>query len=147
MPERRIGPTTVHGSCGAHRGAAVLLLGHPGAGKSDLLLRLIDRGFDLVADDRVVIESGQAAPAPSLAGLLEVRGLGLLRLPHVAPARLALIVLLDEPAARLPQPEYHRIGIPLLRMDPFTASAACRIGIALECLAGNRVLVDGAFDH
>ena len=137
---------SLHAACAARRGVGILLLGRPGIGKSDLLLRLIDRGFDLVADDRVLVEAGRAMPPPALAGLIEIRGLGLLRMAHVAPVRLGLAVLLDEPATRLPCPERHALGVPLLRMVPFAASAPCRIEIALDCLAGSRSLVAGAFD-
>ena len=147
MTERQAASITLHGSCGARRGLAVLLLGRSGAGKSDLLLRLVDRGFDLVADDRVVVEGGEAAPPEALAGLIEIRGLGVLRMAHVAPVKLGLAILLDEPAVRLPQPERHPLGVPLLRMDPFAWSAAYRVEIALDCLAGSRALAAGAFDN
>ena len=81
----------MHGSCAARAEAGVLLLGPPGSGKSDLVLRLLDRGFALVADDRV--ESTTFGSAPSaLAGLLEVRGLGIVRLPYLSSCRLALVV-------------------------------------------------------
>ncbi len=82
----------MHGSCASRVGDGVLLIGSPGAGKSDLLLRLLARGFDLVADDRVEILAGIARAAPTLAGLLEVRGLGIFQMPHVEAARLALVV-------------------------------------------------------
>ena len=144
VTERQTGPLSLHAGCAARRGVGVLLLGRPGIGKSDLLLRLIDRGFDLVADDRVLVEAGQARPPPALAGLIEIRGLGLLRMAHMAPVRIGLAVLLDEPATRLPRPERHPVGVPLLRMAPFAASAPCRIEIALDCLAGSRSLVAGA---
>src|SRR6516162_9304950 len=78
----------IHASCAARDGAGVLLLGPPGSGKSDLALRLLDCGFMLVADDRVEVEGGVARPPPALAGLLEVRGLGILRLPYLQSARL-----------------------------------------------------------
>ncbi len=81
-------PALMHGSCVSRDGAGVLLLGPPGAGKSDLAMRLLARGFQLVADDQVAIQDGIARPAPALAGLLEVRGLGILRLAH-APDRSA----------------------------------------------------------
>ena len=74
----------VHGSCVSRDGDGVLLIGPAGSGKSDLALRLLGRGFDLVADDRVDIEDGIAAPPEALAGLLEVHGLGIVRLPYVA---------------------------------------------------------------
>ena len=96
----------------------MLLLGPPGAGKSDLLLRLIDRGFALVADDRVDLADGVASAPASLAGLLEVRGLGLFRLPHVASAPVALAVELRV-GERLPRPAIHPAsGLPLVQIDP-----------------------------
>ncbi len=78
--------TKIHGSCAAREGDGVLLLGPPGAGKSDLLLRLLERGFALVADDWVEVTDGWASSNPAGAGLLEVRGVGILRLPYVARA-------------------------------------------------------------
>ncbi len=124
----------LHGSCAARDGEAVLFLGPPGAGKSDLVLRLLDRpGWQLVADDQVRIEavqathgSGDAAtasppgegtragatlrvePAPVLRGMLEVRGLGLFTaLPVAEPAWLRLAVECTasrESVPRLPEP-------------------------------------------
>lgn len=148
----------LHAACGARHEKAVLLLGGAGSGKSDLLLRLIDRGFMLVADDQVLIDEGCASPPPALAGLLEVRGLGLLRLPHRAPVALRLVLALDDAAmseavpdpgatgtARLPAPARHRLlQLPLLRIEPFTASAAQRIEIALDCLDRRSSLDVGA---
>ena len=136
----------VHGSCAARDGAGVLLLGPAGAGKSDLLLRLLDRGFTLVADDRVEIEQGLARPAPALAGLLEVRGLGIVRLPFVAPVRLALAVALGRPAARLPVPaRYEPAGLPMLTVDAAAPSAAAVVALALDCALGRVAQVAGAF--
>ncbi len=137
----------IHASCAARDGAGVLLLGQPGAGKSDLLLRLLDRGFMLVADDRVDIDDGIArAPAP-LAGLLELRGLGIFRLPYAPDARLALAVVLDaEPGARLPEPELHPVyAVPLIRLDPAAASAPQRVALALDCALGRVSQPVGAF--
>lgn len=131
----------VHASCAARDGAGVLLLGAPGAGKSDLLLRLLDHGYALVADDRVEITGGVARAPAALAGLIEVRGLGILRLPHVAQARLALAVELA-PSARLPQPE-RRHGLPLVRVDAAQASAPARVTAALRCVLGELALVEG----
>src|SRR6185437_11683245 len=86
----------IHASCASRRGSGVLLVGPPGSGKSDLLLRLLARGFDLVSDDRTEIEDGLARPVPALAGLLEVRRLGIVRVPHTASARLALVAQLGQ---------------------------------------------------
>ena len=135
----------LHASCAAREGHGVLLLGPSGSGKSDLLLRLLDRGFDLVADDRVDLVEGIAAPPASLAGLLEVRGLGLFRLPHVSSAPVALAVELGA-AERLPQPQRHAAtGRPLVRIDPAAASAAQRVALALDCALGHLAQVAGAF--
>jgi HPr kinase/phosphorylase len=136
----------VHGSCASRSGEGVLLIGPPGAGKSDLLLRLLGRGFDLVADDRVEIDNGIGRAPPSLEGLLEVRGLGIFRLPHETAVRLALVVELGDTGARMPMPStYPALGLPLVRIDPWSASAADRVLLALDCALGRVSQVAGAF--
>jgi HPr kinase/phosphorylase len=136
----------VHGSCAARDGTGVLLLGPSGAGKSDLVLRLLDRGFVLVADDRVELAEGLAWPADGLAGLLEVRGLGIVRLPYAAPVRLALAVSLGGGGERLPSPaRYAAADVPLLHLDAASPSAAAVIALALDCAAGRVAQVAGAF--
>lgn len=130
----------------------MLLLGASGAGKSDLLLRLLDHGFDLVADDRVDVVDGVARPPAALAGLLEVRGLGIVRIGHVPEARLALAVQLvpyqasaPEPS-RLPHPARHApTNLPLVTVDPATPSAPARIALALDCATGRVRQLAGAF--
>jgi len=137
--------TLLHASCAARGPAGVLLIGPPGAGKSDLLLRLIDRGFVLVADDQVSVDGLTASPPPSLAGLLEVRGLGILRLPHLPACTLALVVLLQKPP-RLPVPaRYEVLDLPVISVDPFTAAAPIVVGLALDALQGKVSFVTGAF--
>jgi HPr kinase/phosphorylase len=136
----------IHASCAARDGAGVLLLGPPGAGKSDMVVRLLERGFVLVADDRVEIDDGFARPAAGLAGLLEVRGLGILRLPHDAPARLHLAVRLGRAGPRLPEPATDPAsGLPLLDIDPSEISAAQRVALALDCALGRVPQLVGAF--
>lgn len=135
----------LHASCAAREGAGVLLLGGPGAGKSDLLLRMIDRGFALVADDQVDIDGLSATPPAALAGLLEVRGLGLLRLPYAAPARLALVVALHR-GERLPLPaRYDDLDLPMVFVDPWPASAPMLVALALDAVQGRVSFVTGAF--
>lgn len=135
----------IHASCAAREGHGVLLLGPPGSGKSDLVLRLLDHGFVLVADDRVEVEDGMARPATELAGLLEVRGLGVVRLPHAAQASVALAVRLGV-GPRLPEPDRHQgLGVPLVTIDPAAASAPARVGLALDCALGRVAQVAGAF--
>ena len=134
----------LHGSCVARDGAGVLLLGSPGSGKSDLALRLIGRGFILVGDDQLIVSAGIIRSAPALAGLLEVRGLGILRLPFQPQARLTLVVRLAEPE-RLPSPERHETGAPVIAINPFAASAPDIVALALDCALGRLQQVVGAF--
>ena len=99
----------------------------------------------LVADDRVEIDEGVARPPPALAGLLEVRGLGILRLPYVSSVRLALAVELAVPA-RLPLPARHaELGLPLVAIDAGSPSAAQRVALALDCALGRISQAAGAF--
>ena len=90
-------------SCVAIRGRGVLIEGEPGGGKSSLALALIDRGATLVGDDGVLLEARDkrlwALPPPAIAGLLEIRNVGLATLP-AAPAPLALVLRLDPDATR-----------------------------------------------
>jgi HPr kinase/phosphorylase len=134
----------VHGTAVAIDSRAVLLRGPPGCGKSDLALRLIDGGARLIADDQVVLLPREGhilvrAPA-TIAGLIEVRGVGILRLNPLDEVRLALVVDLV-PAAqieRLPEPRFETIlglAIPLLALAPFEASAAAKLRLALRTLA------------
>lgn len=103
---------TIHASAVALNDRGLLITGDPGTGKSQLAAELMALGAGLVADDWVVIERGRAvglvmsAPAP-IQGLLELRGIGLVRMPaFVDQAPLSCIVDLNrESTARLPPPE------------------------------------------
>ncbi len=148
----------IHATCCARDRAdgpaGVLLLGPPGSGKSDLALRLIESGFRLVADDRVDIETtpeGAFASAPAaLAGLIEVRGIGILRLGDtVSRARLRLAVTLTPRASqeRLPEPAERVLAghsVPTIMIDPEAASAVARIRLALDVLEGRAASRCGA---
>lgn len=124
----------------------MLLIGPPGIGKSDLLLRLIDRGFSLVADDQVLIDAGIARPPPALAGLVEVRGLGIFRLAYSKRAQLALVVDLAARPERLPRPAVHaETGLPMIGLDPAAASAPARVALALAAALGQVAQESGAF--
>ncbi|MDO9127006.1 MAG: HPr kinase/phosphatase C-terminal domain-containing protein, partial [Parvibaculum sp.] len=107
-------PLYMHGTCVACGARAVLLRGPSGAGKSDLAFRLVRDDLSgetrLVADDQVALHVADArlvASAPALlAGMIELRGLGLVEVPSVAAAPVALIVDLVPRAEvpRLPEP-------------------------------------------
>ncbi len=131
----------LHGTCIEVRGTGVLVRGPSGSGKSDLALRLIDRGARLVADDQVeVTASGDrliAAAPEALAGMLEVRGLGIVAVETVASARLDLVVDLvaAEQVERMPKDEpvtIEGIAVALLRLAPFQASAAAKVRLAVR---------------
>ena len=125
--------------------AAVLLRGESGAGKSDLALRLIDQGALLVADDLVEMSERDGkliASAPqTIRGRMEVRGLGIMAVPSVDDAPVALIVDLVAPETveRLPDPQFEKIGGVKLRrlaLAPFEGSTPAKIRIALQALRG-----------
>ena len=130
---------TLHATAVAIDGQAVVIEGRSGAGKSDLALRLIDRGAVLVSDDRVMlVRVGERLVAQSpdrMAGRIEVRGLGIVAVPHVADAAVALMVRLAEEDQRMPERRLRRIaGVAVreLTVDPFRASAPLKIEWALR---------------
>lgn len=116
----------------------VLLRGPSGSGKSDLALRLLERGWRLVGDDYVEVwASGGglfAAPAPRIAGVMEVRGVGLTGAASVSLARIALVVDCQGPAERMPEPDsevIEAIAVPRLALAALEASAARKVVAAL----------------
>jgi NAD(P)-dependent dehydrogenase (short-subunit alcohol dehydrogenase family) len=138
----------IHASCVAIAGKGVLILGASGAGKSDLALRLIDEGAKLVADDRceIFVRAGKlCARAPaSIAGLLELRGIGIIALPHAPATRVVMAVRLHEGhAARLPKPAFFeppaplgpRGKVPLIVVNAAAPSAPARIRAALAAFS------------
>jgi serine kinase of HPr protein (carbohydrate metabolism regulator) len=138
MPDPRV---LVHASCVAVDGAGILLRGPSGSGKSDLALRLIDAGASLVADDQTWLAASAGrlvASAPAaLAGKLEVRGLGIVTLPALPDVCVALIVdLVGRKAVdRLPPRRgcaVLGVSVPLLSLDPFDASAAAKVRLAVR---------------
>jgi HPr kinase/phosphorylase len=140
------GGMRLHGSCVAREGDGVLILGPSGSGKSDLTLRLLGRGFTLVADDQVDIADGRASPPEALAGLLEVRGLGIVRLPYSRQVKLSIVIALDDCSDRLPEPEqYPALNLPMVRLRAASASAPDRVALALDCALGRVTQHAGAF--
>ena len=135
----------IHASCVLWQGMGVLLRGPSGIGKSDLALRLIEDGAVLVADDQVLLtREGDhlfAEPPDTLAGLLEVRGLGILRFPHEKRAPVGLVVDLVEPdqVDRLPEPariDLLEISLPFHRLSAREPSAPVKVRLAMRHAAG-----------
>ena len=131
---------TVHASTVATGGRAVLLSGPSGSGKSDLALRLIDRGFTLVSDDQTIVRrEGDrliAKAPPTIAGKLEVRGLGIVEMETVTDVPIALFVELTSDIERLPDENRERsilgVELPLISIDARTASAPSKVALALD---------------
>ena len=139
---------TVHASCVAFGNKAILIRGQPGSGKSDIALQLIDgQGYGLgnkplramlVADDQVILERIKGdiiVTAPAiLSGKLEIRGRGIVALPHKPKAKLIGVVDFKSRAEieRMPEPEDMHVEIlnlafPLCYIDLAAPSAAARI--------------------
>ena len=135
-----ISSETLHATTVAIDGRGVLIEGPSGSGKSDLALRLIDRGAVLVSDDytlcvRVGTDLRARVPAMAIAGRIEVRGLGIVAMPHVDDVPVALLVRLDPAPERMPERRLRKIaGIDIrqLVLDPHPASAALKLELALR---------------
>ena len=135
----RLSSETLHASTVAIDGRAVLLSGRSGSGKSDLALRLIDRGFTLVSDDQTIVRRDGdrlVATAPAtIAGKLEIRGIGIVEVSAAADVPIALIVELSEESTRLPEDGRERtilgVSVPLITVVAETASAAAKVVLAL----------------
>ena len=129
----------IHGTCVIVHGHGVLIVGASGSGKSDLALRLLDRGAELVGDDYLEAHVKDAAlylrPAPKLAGKLEVRHLGICDMPYRPEARIALVIRLDGTPQRLPDAAYETllgIDLPRLCLNANEASAPIKVELALN---------------
>jgi serine kinase of HPr protein (carbohydrate metabolism regulator) len=136
----RISAETVHASTVATDGRAVVILGPSGSGKSDLALRLLDRGFTLVSDDQTVVKKDgerlvASAPA-NIAGKLEIRGIGIVDMETVGNVPVALLVELTSEIQRLPDESRERpllgVKLPLISIDAMTASAPSKVALALD---------------
>lgn len=145
--------STVHGTAIVIDGRGVLLRGNPGSGKSSLALRLIDNpGYGahdtllralLIADDQVCLIRKQdkitMSPPHNLRGLLEVRGLGIVKVPYGQQADLYLVVDLcpRDKVSRLPEAreqeiELHGLIFRRIAIDPFQVASPAIIRVALS---------------
>jgi len=138
-------PLLIHATTIAIGGRGVLLRGPSGAGKSDLALRLIDAGARLVADDQSELrrdgDTILVRSPTTIAGLIEVRGVGIFPIEPLPVIGLALVVDLVAPQHidRLPEPRKETIlgiSLPAIRLAPFEASAPAKLRLALAALYG-----------
>lgn len=134
-------PQPVHASCVAIDGRGVLIAGPSGAGKSDLTLRLIDAGAMLVSDDYTVLTARDgtlyAAPPATIAGRIEVRGIGIVERPFVRDVPVALWVDSGTPE-RMPDAMTHvvaGIALPAYTLALLEASAPARLHLMLDRIA------------
>lgn len=139
----------VHGTCVIVGETGVLIRGPSGSGKSDLALRLMDRGALLVADDACEVAARDGAlilrPPPPIAGRIEARGLGIVRVAYRPEARLGLIVDLAPAAGieRLPEAadaEIAGVWVPRMQVDPTHPSADAKVRLAVQALAGQGMI-------
>ena len=136
----RLSAETLHASTVASEGRAVLIAGPSGSGKSDLALRLLDRGFTLVSDDRTIVKrEGDhliASAPPNIAGKLEIRGIGIVDVDRADDMPIALVVELTSDMQRLPDDDRERLilgaKVPFVTIDAMTASASSKVAIALD---------------
>ncbi len=135
-----------HATAVAIEGEAVLLRGPPGSGKSDLALRLIDGGAQLVADDQTLLRRAGsrvvASAPPAISGLIEIRGIGILRVDPAEAAPLFLIADLAASGAieRLPEGRCEAVlgvEVPLITLAPFEASAPTKLRFLRRALAAD----------
>jgi serine kinase of HPr protein (carbohydrate metabolism regulator) len=131
---------TLHASCVALAGQAVLIGGRSGSGKSDLALRLIDRGGTLVSDDYTIVQrvNGRLlAKAPAnIQGKMELRGIGILPFETVTDVPVGLFVDLNLEVVRLPEPRQPvtiaGVQVPVIAVNALEPSAPAKVMVALR---------------
>jgi hypothetical protein len=139
MSSRSLSSETLHVSSVAKDGVAILISGPSGSGKSDLALRLIDRGAILVSDDYTIVRRVKgrllASAPPTIAGKMEVRGLGIVDFESKEDVPVGLFIDLGAPVERLPEPigsvVVAGVELPALALSAHEASAPVKAELAL----------------
>ena len=140
---------TLHASAFAYQGAGCLVLGPSGSGKSRLVAEALTMGAKLVADDQVILSPMMgfvgAAPHPNLQGVLEFRGLGLIRLAdtltkHVLHLAIELDPTADARAVEPEEREFLGVKLPYLRVQPVPHISATTLLLYLKAMQEKRVL-------
>lgn len=140
-----------HATCAEVDGVGILITGPSGSGKSDLTLRLMQGGAQLVADDRVDLSIDQTqiiARAPkALRGLLEVREIGIVKVPFLEQAVIRALIELKpgQILDRLPTESFvELLGIRIrqFQIDPWQQSAPAKVRLVTQLITGSIVRID-----
>lgn len=133
----------IHANCVRYQNKGILITGASGSGKSDLALRIIDQGGELVSDDYVNVEDidGElfAKTAPNIEGMIEVRGVGLINMDYIPESKIDLVLNLVslEKIDRMPEIKkytHNSATIPLYDYYAFEASAIAKLKVILSQL-------------
>ena len=138
----------IHGTCIVVNSCGVILRGPPSSGKSDLALRLINEGAQLVADDQIVLNSNGKelfASAPEkLLGLMEVRGIGIIEFDYIKNVKVEVIfdLVKNDKISRLPDAltaNVNGVSVPRILLFPFEVSATTKLTIAAKAVTGKNI--------
>lgn len=136
--------TNIHATCVSIDGTGILITGHSGSGKSDLALRLIDEGATLVSDDQTKLTANTtkktlfASPPLNIAGKLEVRGIGIFKMPHEQYIPIKMVIDLDNTSQteRLPTTilttNINGINVKTFKLNPFEISATTKVRLLIK---------------
>ena len=142
-------PEIVHGSLFAYQGAGCLLVGESGIGKSSLTAEATMLGAKFIADDQVQLSLVQGmltgAPVPNLAGVIELRGYGLIKIVDFNQRQVIhlMVGLATGDAERMPAPqsrEFLGVKIPYLKLPPPPHTTAARLVFYLKAMQDGRIL-------
>ncbi len=136
----------IHATAISYNNDGILILGDSGSGKSDLALRLIDKGAVLIGDDYIQIDKdNNLYPADNIKGLIEVRNIGILRSEFIEKIELKLVIeLVDslDKLERMPEVEYNNLKIRKYKLYPFEISAPIKVLKILEIVNNSEILIE-----